>query len=85
MVVLRTLRVPFDMGTGPCCGADAPHPTSFMLFACILINAIFTAGAFLILVPPPTHPDAGALLGASGPSPCAGSNSLAAIPVPEEP
>lgn len=54
MVVLRTLRVPFNVGTGPCCGADAPCPTSFMLFPYILINAVFTAGAFPVLVPSPS-------------------------------
>lgn len=54
--------MPFDVGRGQCCGADAPHPTSFMLFMYNLINAVFTAGAFPILVPP--SPDAGALLGA---------------------
>ncbi|XP_071594658.1 uncharacterized protein [Heliangelus exortis] len=39
---LRTLRVLFNVGMGPCCRADAPHPTSFMLFAYISINAIST-------------------------------------------
>lgn len=49
MVVLGTLWVP--SGTGPCCGADVPHPRNFILFAYILINAVFTAGAF-----PPCSP-----------------------------
>lgn len=42
----------FNMGMGLCCRADDPHPTSFILFAYILINVIFTALAFPVLVPP---------------------------------
>lgn len=81
VVVLRTLKVPFDVGMGLFCRADVPHPTTFNLFPSILINALFTAGASPILVSP--HSDAGAL----GSSACAKTNSkgLVAISVPEEP